>query len=289
MDLNTPVTELIQQRTSCRSYQGETLPDEARHTLENFIAALPSGPFGSPNRFKLTAADEADPAALRGLGTYGAIRSPAAFIIGTSQPGLHSLEDFGYQMESIVLKAADLGLGTCWLGGNFTRSSFSSRISASEAEIIPAVVSLGKPLKDRTMIDLAFRQGAGSDRRYPWEALFFAGAFGAPLSREAAGEYALPLEMLRRGPSASNKQPWRVIQSGNAFHFYIQRTPNYPGKLVVRLLGVADMQRIDIGIAMCHFELTARQAGLTGQWKMQEPSIEKPDTRTEYSASWVCG
>lgn len=287
MYFSKPVTDIIRQRSSCRGYQRQVLPDETRLSLEACIASLAPGPFGSANRFSLAAARDGDQGALRGLGTYGAIRDPAAFIIGTSLPGAHSLEDFGYQMEYLVLKAADLGLGSCWLGGNFTRSSFSQRIAAAEEEIIPAVVSLGLPLDAKTAIDQAFRAGAGSDRRYPWEVLFFDGAFGAPLNREAAGNYALPLEMLRLGPSASNKQPWRVIKNSAGLHFYMQRTPGYPGGLVKRLLGIADMQRIDMGIAMCHFELTCVEAGLAGRWALLEPQLAVPDGLTTYYASWV--
>jgi hypothetical protein len=41
-----------------------------------------------------------------------------------------------------------------------------------------------------------------------------------------------------------------------------------------------------MGIAMCHFELTAREAGLKGEWIVEEPRIEKPDGLTEYTVSW---
>ena len=53
------------------------------------------------------------------------------------------------------------------------------------------------------------------------------------------------------------------------------------------------MQRLDLGIAMCHFELTAQELSLKGRWIVQEPPIEKPqevssrDNLMEYIASWV--
>ena len=93
--------------------------------------------------------------------------------------------------------------------------------------------------------------------------------------------------MVRLGPSASNKQPWRVIQEDHAFHFYVQRTPGYRDSLLQRMLRVEDLQRVDLGIAMCHFELTARELGLRGRWAAQEPKLETPDPLTEYTISWV--
>jgi hypothetical protein len=50
---------------------------------------------------------------------------------------------------------------------------------------------------------------------------------------------------------------------------------------------VADIQRLDMGIAMAHFELTARELGLSGRWERKEPSVQKPDELTEYVVSWV--
>jgi hypothetical protein len=56
--------------------------------------------------------------------------------------------------------------------------------------------------------------------------------------------------------------------------------------LIFRLLHLADLQRVDMGIAMCHFELTARELGLGGRWVVDDPCIEKPDETSEYTTSW---
>ncbi|MGH4140908.1 hypothetical protein [Clostridium sp.] len=48
-----------------------------------------------------------------------------------------------------------------------------------------------------------------------------------PLNEDSAGEYVVPLEMVRLGPSASNKQPWRIIKDKNAYHFFLCRTKGY--------------------------------------------------------------
>jgi len=37
---------------------------------------------------------------------------------------------------------------------------------------------------------------------------------------------------------------------------------------------------------MCHFELTAQELGLKGQWAIVDPQIEAPEN-TEYTASWI--
>jgi len=282
-----PVVDIIRQRFSCRTYLERPISAEKRQELKAFIDNLQNGPFGSRPRFHLVAADKEDSRALKGLGTYGFIHGATGFIIGTLDEGEKNLEDYGYQMEEIILLATRLDLGTCWLGGSFTRSSFARKINVSDDKLIPAVTSIGEIADVEDARNGSLRRRINADQRLPWERLFFNQKFGTPLSQEESGEYAIPLEMLRIGPSASNKQPWRVIKDGNIWHFYLQRTKGYREGNLTRFLGIADMQRLDMGIAMCHFELTARELGLSGRWFNAVLGIAKPDDLTEYIVSWA--
>jgi len=282
-----PIEQLVKQRFSCRSYLSQSIEEQTRRKLADYAASLQTGPFGARMRFELVAAREQDQKALKDLGTYGFIKGATGFIIGAIQDDEKNLEDFGYLMERIILLATDIGLGTCWLGGTFTKSSFSERVSPSPGELVPAVAAVGYCAKKPRRLGTFIRNSAGADRRLSWEQLFFDSRFGVPLSRQGAGDYATALEMVRWGPSASNKQPWRVIKDGDIWHFYLQRKPGYRERRLVRLFTVADMQRIDMGIAMCHFELMARDHGLDGRWEINVPDIEKSDELTEYTVSWV--
>jgi hypothetical protein len=282
-----PISEIIKARFSCRTYQKSPIEEHTRHQLAEFATSTTDGPLGSQARFELVAATAQDRAALKGLGTYGFIKGATGFLIGATVDADKNLEDFGYLMERVILFATDLRLGTCWLGGSFTKSSFAAKISARDDELVPAVASVGYIAQRRRTLDSVIRLGAGSDSRKPWQRLFFEGRFGQPLSREAAGTYALPLEMVRLGPSASNKQPWRIVKDGSLWHFYLQRTKGYHDGTLTKSWTVADMQRIDMGIAMCHFELTANELGLQGRWALVEPAIPNLDELTEYTASWI--
>jgi hypothetical protein len=286
MPFSQPVTEVIKQRFSCRTYREQPIEREKQRQLREFLSSIRAGPLGTPVRFKLVAATEEDSSALRGLGTYGFIRGATGFILGAVAQGERNLEDLGYGMEQAILFATDIGLGTCWLGGTFTRSRFVAKMALRDEESMPAVASVGYIPEQRSFRDRMIRKAAGSAQRIPWEGLFFAGRFGVVLSQEMAGAYATALEMVRLAPSASNKQPWRIVREGKAWHFYVQRTPGYgAGKSGSRR--VADLQRVDMGIAMSHFQLTAEQAELTGQWSTDESRTPKPDELTEYTASWI--
>jgi nitroreductase len=275
------IPELIRERSSWRSYTDDPIEEPKRAALREAMAAL-EPPFGSQLRFELIELDGLDAKQLRALGTYGFIKNPRAFLAGAVVSGPKALEDFGWAMESLVLLATDFGLATCWLGGSFSNSAFGAQLKARPEELVPAVSPLGYGTGRRSARDRVIRFVAGSKDRKPWEALFFSGAPGSPLSREEAGAWAEPLELTRLAPSASNKQPWRVVRVPEGFHFYLERTPGYGVGL--ERSGKADLQRVDMGIAMCHFELAARAAGLEGAWSAEAaPAV----VGLEHAASWL--
>ena len=282
-----PVVEIIEQRYSCRTYRPDPLDMDTRRHLADYTAGVQWGPLGSQARFELVAASKNDRKALKSLGTYGFIKGATGYIVGAIEKSRYNLEDFGYLLELIILYATDLGLGTCWLGGTFTKSSFARKISAREGELVPGVSSVGYIAKKPRRIESILRVNDGTDRRLPWERLFFDDGFNKPLPHEGLGRYGKALEMVRLSPSASNRQPWRVVREGSAWHFYLQRTPGYRESPLVRLTTVADLQRMDMGIAMSHFELAANELGLDGHWENHDPEIERPDDLTEYTVSWV--
>ena len=125
------------------------------------------------------------------------------------------------------------------------------------------------------------RRFAGSDHRKPWSELFFANAFSTPLTQAQAGKYRDVLENMRLAPSASNKQPWRVLYDTkliNTFHFFLERSLQY------KMLGIFHLQDIDMGIAMSHFEITAKDQGLAGSWKVDTNAPKEKSL--DYIVSW---
>jgi hypothetical protein len=231
------------------------------------------------------------------VGRYGRVNGAPhyiAFIGDMDEP--HVQEATGYTGEGIILEATTLGLGTCWLGGTFTRSTFVRRFGGlGRDETMPAVISLGHIGDDGRGRIREREEGA---RRLPAGELFFAGRYGTPLRASSAGYYAAALEAVRMAPSASNKQPWRIVRGGAGdaprdgdsaardWHFLLQRTKGYgKGSPVFRALRIADLQRVDLGIAMCHFALVARESGLGGRWVVDDPGLELP-AGVEYTATW---
>ncbi len=291
---NQPIPEIIKKRHSCRTYSQTPIDKDQQVSLKEFLSENKTGPFGTNVRFKLITATTEDRNELKDVGTYGVIKNVAGFIIGAVKDGPHNMEDFGYSMEKNILFATRMGLGTCWLGGTFTKSTFSDKINLQADESMPAVTSTGHIASKKSLLEKTMRWGAGANNRKPWQTLFFKDtftqplSFDQPLSPEDSEEWNTPLEMVRIGPSASNRQPWRIVkQTGsNIFHFYMQRSMGYQTRNRM-LFGMADLQRVDMGIAMCHFEMTAVDLGLVGKWHFEEPDIGKLPDQTSYVASWI--
>lgn len=274
------IIETIRVRRSCRTYSDEPLEPQKLSELREFLQANVTGPFGGSLRFRLVDTDELTSAERRPLGTYGVIRGAKLFIAGAVRRGPQAMEDYGYAMENNILKATSLGLGTCWLGGTFRRSGFAARMNLTEKELLPAISPVGYPGQKRSVTERFFRFSAGSDERKAWNELFYDRDAATPLSRESAGRHDAVLECVRIAPSASNKQPWRIIRSAGAFHFYLCKTPRYDA-----FFKDIPLQSIDMGIAMCHFALASRELDLEGIWKIQDPGI--PSGEWIYVASWL--
>jgi len=290
MNMSKPgpdIFHIIQSRTSVRSYRKKAVSPALAGEIRAYLEAA-SGDllFGSAVRFGWVPAAAGDPEALKRAGTYGVIRNPAAFVTGMVRPGPMALVDLGYAMEKVVLYLTRIGLGTCWMGAFFKKGRFAEKTAAAPDEEIPAILCLGYPAPKRNRVDRFIRRHAGSDHRLPRESLFFYGDFNTPQAVSGKKGFGEILDMVRLAPSASNRQPWRVLQAAESddFHFYLYRDPAYARKL--RAVGAADLQQVDMGIAICHFDVTARACGRKGGWKRLDSGFPEPPGSMEYTATW---
>lgn len=278
----TSINEVIKKRISVRTYLEQPLPSEIEAKLHEFFLTL-RGPFGGTLRFELIERNLALKGTNAKLGTYGVIKGASTYIVAVVEKSDKDLENFGYSLEKVILYATSLGLGTCWLGGTFKKSEFGKAIEQKDREILPCISPIGYPSSHKSFLESAMRFAAQSNKRKGWEELFFSCDFKHLLTEPEAGKYLTPLEMLRLAPSASNKQPWRIVKDTNKFHFYLQHTKGYTKVLAF------DLQRVDMGIAMCHFELTANESGIDGKWQICDPGIISIPQDVEYVVSWIEG
>ncbi|MBQ8648115.1 MAG: nitroreductase [Oscillospiraceae bacterium] len=260
---------IIRTRKSVRSYDGRPLSAEHLQRLKESMAAA-ANPWGVPVELRLLDAAE------HGLKSP-VVTGAQLYMAGKVKPGPHAAEAFGYSFEQVVLDAWALGVGTVWLGGTMDRPAFERAMALEDGEGMPCVSPVGYPAARPSVRETVMRKAIKADSRLDFGALFFEGDFTAPLSPERAGALALPLELVRWAPSAVNAQPWRVVVRGDGAYFYLKRSAGFS-------VGAVDMQRIDLGIALCHFERAARAAGLDPVLTLEPPALDAAGC--EFVAGW---
>ena len=277
MMFQEPLDTLVKRRYSVRTYTNKPIPQSIKDEITAYIKTL-SNPFPAKPAFTLVEAAVAANGAK--LGTYGMIKGASNFIVSQVKNEPYAVEALGYEFEQLFLFLTSLNLGTCWLGGTFDRAEFAKVIRESNQMLIPAISPFGY-FERKSLRESIVRGFVHADSRKPWDTMFFDGDFSTPLSQSAAGPYAQLLEMLRLAPSASNKQPWRVVRHSGGYHFYEQKTPGYSDAFDF------DMQGIDMGIAACHFQLAAQEQGIGGRFNLNAAPALTLSANTIYKYSWI--
>jgi len=188
------------------------------------------------------------------IGQYGRVNDApcyAAFIGDMNSP--HVQEAAGYTGEGIILEASALGLNTCWVGGFFRPEMVKHHIPLLDSEKILSVTPIGYAVEKKGFQEKSLSAFAWSHRRRP-----FANLTDKPV-QELWMEKAI--EAARLAPSAVNRQPWRFqIKDSEIIVLTDNRRSISPIS-----------KRLDCGIAMLHFELGARAAGVNGRWEFLDP------------------
>jgi hypothetical protein len=276
------VLDSIKKRYSVRTYGLQKLESNKQKELRDFLAGNIKGPFGNEVRFKLIDVSEKAADELKKYISYGNVKGASHFIAGTVKKGTKSMEDFGYCMEKNILLATSLGLGTVWLGGSLNRSNFALEMNAAPDEVIPAITPLGYAAAKRSITDILIRTMSGGKNRKEFSQLFYDSNSSTPLEKSVSGKYTEVLEAVRLAPSASNKQPWRIIKEKgkNSYHLYMEENKTYNNAIKD-----INIQNNDMGIAMCHFELAALELGLEGSWQTENPGLGAGEL--VYIVSWI--
>lgn len=268
-----PITDVIKARRSVRTYEKKPIAKEIWDSIEKEVAELSM-------RYSVKLQLLKNDFRGKNFGTYGMIKDADGFIGIVCLSEKEAMMQAGMILEDLVLFCTERGIGTCWLGGSFRRDEFYSAIKAEKEEFIPAIISIGYPKEKERLMNSLVRRGAKSDSRLPFGQLFFDGDLEHPMQETGTPE-GKAFAAVQQGPSASNKQPWRVIKNQDTYHFYLAHTPGYGKGLPF------DMQLLDMGIAMCHFERVLEELGQPGDWEIADPELLGLPENMEYMSSFI--
>jgi nitroreductase len=151
-----PKLNLIFARRSVRQYAEREIPEDALHDLLEAAMAAPSACAKDPWHFVVVRRREALQALAAGLPNGRMLASAGAGVVvcgrlAEAHGGLESymLQDCSAAIENLLLAAAALGLGACWLGVHprAERMEHVARALGLPGDATPVgVVSLGWPL-----------------------------------------------------------------------------------------------------------------------------------------------
>lgn len=251
IDYSEQCYDAIFTRHSQRRFDGRSLTEAHANLIEK--VCLKFRPFASARAVFVNASSDS---VLRGaIGSYGKIRGGSAFavFIGDTRDANYR-EAVGYTGEGVILAAAALGVGTCWVGGFFRPAAVKAVVKVEPYESVLAVTPFGYAPPVEPTHETALSGFGRFHRR-------------RPLSELISGTPPLPwqqtaLEAARLAPSAVNRQPW---------HFDVD-----PRTITVSVAprafpGTVHFHRLDCGIAMLHLELGALHAGQKGLWQLLPP------------------
>jgi nitroreductase len=238
--------DAVEVRRSRREYDGHPIAAADLSALEALART-----FRPWDDARCVVAPDAPSTLFSGIvGAYGRVnRAPSAllFIVTSGSPS--SEEHVGYMGEAIVLEATARGLATCWVGGFFSGHVAERLVALQPGERVIAVSPVGYAEDvPRARERVIFGAGRPKHRR--------------SLSELAPGFEAWPawaqagLRAVQLAPSAMNRQPCRLRFEDGEVVLAPSGTATPPASL-----------RLDSGIAMLHFELAARDAGMAGSWE----------------------
>ncbi|WP_294471338.1 nitroreductase family protein [uncultured Ruminococcus sp.] len=265
------IYELIKERKSVRTFNDEEITPQQRDEIMRFA-----------NEIKTPYGIDIDVRILDG-GMHG-LSSPVivgtdTFIAGKVKRLPHAEEAFGYFFEQLVLHIQEMGLRTTWIAGTMNRKAFEEAMETSEDEVMPCMSPLGTAAEKKSVRETMMRAGIRADTRKKFGELFFEGSTDTPLREDSHPEITKILKAVQLAPSAVNKQPWRAVVNEDGVYFYMKHDRGYKDAQGW------DMQKIDMGIALCHFALCAEHDGINAKFSLAEPEISA--SGLEYVAGFL--
>jgi len=151
----------------------------------------------------------------------------------------------GFVLQQVDLYLSASGLGACWLG----ETKPKGRVPEARGGLAFVVMlAFGRPAVPALRTDPAeFRRKTLPE-------------IADLASLAAVDDAAALLEPVRIAPSAMNTQPWRLSGDGTADVVRVSRE-----RLGIKEPFLGPMNRIDVGIALCHLALSAGHRGRTAE------------------------
>lgn len=252
---------LIENRKSVRQFKEAAVSQEALKELMEYSQQI-KGLVDVKTKFQLIDQGWEKSQLLKGKVGYGGNPIDAPYFIALlSQEGDHYLENAGYMMEELLLKAVSLDLATCWvsIGGQEVKEA----LGIDSPHQVVALAAIGYPegqfpyTPKSTTMRVSLNEFVFHRRwdQKPWiEELEMRGL-------------ARIFYHIRMAPSWKNSQPWKLILNENEIILVVERESTQGNPL------------LDAGIMMLYMERMFNEEGMVAKW-----SLHNKEKRKEYEA-----
>ena len=170
------------------------------------------------------------------------------YLMMTSEEREGYLENAGFILQQVDLFLSSKGLGSCYVGMALP-SKDARKMSELEFVIFMAFGSPAEPVH---------RTDPSQFRRKGLEKIADLSLHFEDVNSFYNVTYLL--ESVRLAPSATNNQPWFLVPGKDKVDFYCVK----PG--FIKSIAYRKMNKIDMGIALCHCALAAANSGRTHEF-----------------------
>ncbi|MCI6151573.1 nitroreductase family protein [Fusobacterium perfoetens] len=265
MKIEENLTSEILRRTSRRKFVDEEITVEEEVKIVEILDEINNEERGLNFKVIVNDGDEI----FDGLASYGLIRGCNSYIalIGDSKEKKIA-EKIGFYGEYLVLKLVQMGFGTCWVGATYDHKEIKEDVSLDYGEKIYCLIAFGKINSD-TKIGFEKLVSLIGKKRKSIQEIF---PNIKKVKKESQKWIMKGLELVRKAPSARNKQPWifDIIENDT---ITISAKENF------------GYEKIDMGIAMLHFQQGAQLCGCKGEWRRRDGIwrflLEEKDENTQ--------
>lgn len=157
------VEKAIKKRRSIRKYEDKEVPDELVHELLDAARRAPSGNNAQPWKFRVfKTKEEKELLKENGIFKQDFVYSAPVIILCCGDPRsypehkidemddknkLRAVRDLAFATENIVLRATELGLGTCYIGW-MDKDKIKRLFDLPDRYVAPYVVLVGYPAEE---------------------------------------------------------------------------------------------------------------------------------------------
>jgi len=284
-------SKFLENRRSTREYSDKRVENDKLEMLMDFAEKLQSGYGNDGIRFILYEDGKKIYENLKGVAGYAGvmINSPHYIGLQTDNEDKETIIKAAYAMETLLTKAYQLDLGSCWI--NIIDTPYDSKeiLFNGKNKHINYIVAIGYP-KDKSKISqIANSNGLENEdigylntirpfkekkyfvekstsSRLSVKDIVFDSKFGKSIDPDELDKRGLDelFYYVRYAPSNKNKQPWRFILKNN--------------KVNLAVIDPKDKNNLtDAGTMMYYFEEMAKSIGFKSSWDFIEGDIQVED------------